>query len=69
MKGCPNPNCGFDLDAHNERDLQYCSTAATLILLREIRDLLAVRDDEHEQPRDPRLVVRVPPKRGAQHAA
>jgi hypothetical protein len=48
------------------------SDAEIIALLREIRDalnLLAVRDDEHEQPRDPRLVVRVPPKRGAQHAA
>jgi hypothetical protein len=45
------------------------SDAEIIALLREIRDLLAVRDDEHEQPRDPRLVVRVPPKREAQHAA
>jgi hypothetical protein len=43
--------------------------AEIIALLREIRDLLAVRDDEHEQPRDPRLVVRVPPKRGVKHAA
>jgi hypothetical protein len=43
--------------------------AEIIALLREIRDLLAVRDDASEQPRDPRLVVRVPPKRGVQHAA
>jgi hypothetical protein len=38
--------------------------------LREIRDLLA--DGQHEQrdaPRDPRLVVRVPPMRRTSHAA
>ena len=66
VRGCPNPNCGFDLKAHNTNDLQYCLAAANIILLREIRDLLALRD---EQPVHPVEIRPVPPKGRTSHAA